>query len=239
VDEHKEIWKEIKNCLNENQNNSEFFNYFDEFITQFSPQENKYTLNNVNHILNYLKTVLDLIEITNTNKKLNMVELGSNQGIISKTLQLFGHNILCTDLHHGIITNSINSYKVGTWIREVFIGINAVDTFKFKEDNLDNLCVFDSGIDVVLMRGTGIINIGNNVKNNIIELLNIINKGGVLFAKNENIFCEYELEKRIEKLEQLSKDIIDICSIDYKIEEVKYINQGWESFNITIVCKKK
>ena len=245
--EHEEIWTEVINHLEQNKNNSDFFNYFREFITQFSPHDNKYDLDNVNHISHYIKTALELLDISNTTETLNIIELGSNNGILSKTLQLLGHNVLCSDLHHGIITNSINSYKVGTWIRENFIGINAVDTFKFNEDSINNLRIFDNGIDIIVMRGTGILNLrtGNNddclynIKNNISELLKVINKNGIIFAKNENILSGYDMEKRINLLKILSENIKDICSISYKIEETKYKNPGWELFNITIICKKK
>jgi hypothetical protein len=110
--------------------------------------------------------------------------------------------------------------------------------FKFNEDNINNLCIFDGGI--IVMRGTGILNLKKetndeclySVKNNIIELLNVTNK-------NENIFSKYDMEKRIKLLNILSDDISDICSINYKIEEAKYKNPGWELFNITIILKKK
>jgi hypothetical protein len=276
LDEHKKMWKEVTDCLEQNENHSEFFKYFQEFITQFSPHDNKYNLKNVNHISHYIQTVLELLHIVNTAETLNIVELGSNHGILSKTLQLLGHNILCTDLHHGIITNSINAYKVGTWIRENFIGINVVDTFKFNEDNINNLSIFDNGIDAIIMRGTGILSItkktnNKNIilrvinkiktkifsklteelrkkdelnnhfvccKNNIIELLKIINKNGLILAKNENIFSAYDLEMRINLLNKLSKEMMGICSISYKIEETKYSNPGWETFNITLICWK-
>jgi hypothetical protein len=247
INEHEEIWTEVINCLEQNKNNSDFFNYFREFITQFSPHNNKYDLNNTNHISHYIRTALELLEISNTAETLNIIELVSNNGILSKTLQLFGHNVLCSDLHHGIITNSINSYKVGTWIRENFIGVNAVDTFKFNEDCINNLRIFDNGIDIIVMRGTGIPNLrtGNNddclynIKNNISELLKVISKNGMIFAKDEYIFSEYDMEKKNNLLKILSEDVKNICSISYKIEEVKYKNTGWEPFNVTLICKKK
>jgi hypothetical protein len=282
LNEHEKIWEEITGFLEKNENISDFFSYFKDFISQFSPHGNKYDLKNVNHITYYLQTVLELLDIVNTDAVLNIIELGSNNGILSKAVQILGHNILCTDLHHGIITNSINSYKVGTWIRENFIGINAVDSFKFNEDNISNLSIFNNGVDVIIIRGTGILNTrmenkeinGNKkniilriinkfkrkilkksiekknkideenntivcYKNNINELLKVINKNGLIFAKNENIFSSYNLETRKRLINKLSREMADTCSINYKIEEARYSNPGWELFNISLICRKK
>jgi len=267
-EEHERLWTKVSDFLKIDHEESAFFKYFHEFITQFSPNANVYKLENVNHIIHYLNTIIELFEYLDINKSGNIIEFGANNGILSFALQTIGQKVLCTDLHHGIVSNAINSYKVGTWIRENFIGINAVDTFKFREDNINNLQIFENGIDAIIMRGTGIFCLGNSnsgqrtiisrvkrkikkilgmdvetplkiIEENINELLKILSQNGVLYAKNENLFSGFHIEKRIALLNELVKNISDKCEVTYKIEETKYINPGWEPFNITLICKKK
>jgi len=272
--EHQKLWTEISRVFDKSQKESDFIRYFYDFMTQFSPDGNVYSEENVNHIKHYVKTAAEILESFGVDKKRNIIEFGSNSGILSFALQVFGQTVLCTDLHHGIVSNSINSYKAGTWVRENFIGINACDTFKFKEDDINNLQVFDDGIDAIIMRGTGILSIGcinikrsllsralnkikrivfknsceakqemerriTNVEKNIEILLKIINREGIIFAKNENIFSGIKIERRIEMAERLKDRLSNKCDLKYKIEAEKYINPGWEEFIMTITCKKK
>jgi hypothetical protein len=265
--EHKELWNEISSVFNQEYEEFDFFKYFHDFISQFSPDSNVYTESNANHIKHYVKTASEIVKNIGFSKQESIIEFGANNGILSLALQLFGQSVFCTDLHHGIVSNSINSYRVGTWIRENFIGVNVCDTFKFKEDDISNLRVFDNGIDTVVMRGTGILTLNNTnarrrfisrvlnkvkrsvlrnnkesriktVENNIQELAGIINPNGMIFAKNENIFCGFEMSERVEMLEQLKDKLSNECDLQFKIEEGKYINGDWEDFNITIICKK-
>ena len=172
---------------------------------------------------------------------------------------------MCTDLHHGIISNLIDPYKTGTWIRENFIGIKAVDAFNYSVDNITSLEIFDNGIDAIIMRGTGIFTYNSSQKSfartiykikkrlikinkainlkiieeTIYELLSVIKSGGILYAKKENILSEFPMESQIELLDRLVINISDKCIASYNIEEEKFENQGWNPFNVTLICKKK
>ena len=242
--EHRDLWNIVNENINQNQNPNEFYTYLKQFLTQFSPDNNQYQIHNVSHISRYVHTALEFQSLIQTEKKLNIIELGANHALLSKTLEMLGHNVLCSDLHHGIIGESIMPYKAGTWLRENFIGLKAVDTFIFNVDPISNLCIFPSGVDAILMRGTGILNLchdkdqNDQIITNILRLLPVLNDNGIIFAKNENIYFDQNYEIRIKKLEKLKRKLENSCSIDFKVETATYSNPGWETFNITLVCRK-
>lgn len=114
-------------------------------------------INNSDDILNYIKTAINVNSLLK-GKKSNIVELGANLGLPSVFLRTMGHSVLCTDIHYGALSSSLNVYKAGTWLRENFIGHEATSSFTFGLDNLQDLNIFKDGIDLIFMRGTGIVN---------------------------------------------------------------------------------
>lgn len=129
------------------------------FTTQFSPNENELSPRNANHITQYVKAALEVHTILD--KPSNILEMGGNHGLVSRTLHILGNNVVCTDLHHGMLGTSINSYKTGTWIREHFIGLQSVDSYAYPADGTGYFGIFNKGLDAIVVRGTGILNSKN------------------------------------------------------------------------------
>jgi hypothetical protein len=232
-------------------------------IKQFSPRNNEYSLNNANHINHYVNLALEITKILNSRS--NIVEIGANHGILSLALQILGHNILCTDIHHDINGKSQPSYKVGTWIRENFLGLSNIRNFHFGKDTVNDLDIFTNGIDIIVTRSSGIVNVDRrswvsqrltSIKNriclddgytktktildNISLLFNILKSSGVLFIKNDSMFHNFSDEKRKYLLDNLTHKLSCLCSnIDYKIEKDIYIQPGWKNCNVSLICYKK
>ena len=153
--EHKQIWNDIERFFSAKGISGSIIDFLWEFITQFRPNEATKQPTMANHISHYVHSALNVTKILG--REANIVELGANHGILSRALSIMNNSVLCTDIHHGMLGNSIDSYKIGTWIRENFIGIPSVDSFSYP-DNMHTLAsCFENGLDAIVMRGTGIL----------------------------------------------------------------------------------
>jgi hypothetical protein len=255
--EHKNIFHEIDNCFSK-VDKCAFMDSLYETIKCSCLNDGETP---------FIDTALQLSKLIKQNA--NIVELGANRGFISVCLQLMGHNVLCTDLHHGLLSKSINSYKVGTWLRENFVGLNAVDTFEFGKDEIKSLDVFVGGIDSIVTRGTGILHIAQpyaiKKAGTISRLIcKFTRKGRDLQENNEynvvlkNIMSLLEIinpdgilffkrenvfgnfsERK--RIEFLEKLVLDLSHF---VEctytmEEKHIHPDWRLFNVTLICKRK
>ena len=262
--EHERIWQEVFELFKHRETSGTVIDYLWIFIKQFSPKENELLPSNANHISHYVRTALDVE--TTLGKRSNILELGSNHGILSSALEIMNHSVLCTDIHYGMIGSLIDSYKAGTLLREHFIGLTTVDSFIYPKD-VHYLSVFKDGLDAIIMRGTGILNIEIPVEykplpsrilskifrkqiekknqhqivlHNCSTLLEGMNPGGVLFAAEENLFWNMDKKERLLAMEKLIQDLKNLGYLaEYEIKEYNYVNEGWMPFNVTLKCIKQ
>lgn len=152
----------------------------------------------------YVKNIIDIN--SKLSKNSNVVGLGVNDAIVSLGLGILGHNVLSTDITRGFLGERdlyMLYMRVGEWIRLHMIEGIIIDVFDANEiESCAKLDIFHSatlehqGIDCIFLSGTGSFAINKpktdtlyaaveETYKRIVPLYNLLNSGGVLYAKNE------------------------------------------------------
>ena len=155
-DEHELLWRETCAVFASRGETGTLMDYIWDFVKQLSVQDNDRPLTQSNHISHYVKLAVEIAEVLHT--PANIIELGANHGLLSYTLSLMGNTVLCTDIHYGMLDPSaIESYKMGTWFREHFIGLASVDSFTYSTNNTEYMNIFEDGLDAIVWRGVALL----------------------------------------------------------------------------------
>lgn len=254
-DEHELLWRKINELFESKGETGTLIDDLYSLIKVLSPQNNSTPLNAISL---QVKLAIDIAGFLKKPVN-NILEVGANRGTLSHALSIMGNRVLCTDLHHGIVSSSIAAYKVGTWFKENFIGLASVDSFDYAKDRTEYLKIFEGGLDAIVMRGTGVLGIPRlsckllkklfrksnfesneyvTILYNCTTLLQCLNTQGVMYAAEENLFGNLPPEEKIHSMDRLVQDLsaFDVQA-SYTIKEGDFA-PGWESFAVTLCCRK-